>query len=56
MKLNVIFIFTVVLIFWTNVLHSKPEDGLGLFLDFGQLKAVNNDTGTEYQTSKIGGV
>ena len=28
---------------------------MGLFLDFGQLKAVDNETGTEYQTSKIGG-
>ena len=56
MKLNVIFLFTVVLTSWTSILHARPGDGLGLFLDFGQLKAVNNDTGTEYQTSKIGGV
>ena len=56
MKSNIIFLFTVVLTSWTSVLHAGPGDGLGLFLDFGQLKAVNNDTGIEYQTSKIGGV
>ena len=55
MKLNVIFLFTVVLTSWTTVLHAGPGEGLGLFLDFGQLKVVNNNTGTEYQTSKIGG-
>ena len=41
-----------------DILHirpaRRPRRWLGLFLDFGQLKAVNNDTGTEYQTSKIG--
>ena len=56
MKLNFIFLLTVALTFWTPVLQAGAGDGLGLFLDFGQLKAVNNDTETEYQTSKIGGV
>ena len=56
MKLKVIFPFKVVLTYWTSVLHSRLGDGLGLFLDSGQLKVVNNDTVTEYQTSKIGGV
>ena len=54
--MNIIFLFTVVLTFWTSVLHALSGDDLGLFLNFGQLKVVNNDTGTEYQTSKIGGV
>ena len=56
MKFNFIFLLTVILAFWTTVLQAVPDDGLGLFLDFGQLKAVNNETETEYQTSKIGGV
>ena len=55
MRLNFIFLFTFALTFSTSGLHAAPGNGLGLFLDFGQLKAVNNDTGTEYQTSKIGG-
>ena len=41
-----------------DILHIRPKGRprrwLGLFLDFGQLKAVNDETGTEYQTSKIG--
>ncbi len=56
MKFNFIFLLTVILAFWTTVLQAGAGDGLGLFLDFGQLKAVNNETETEYQTSKIGGV
>jgi len=52
MKLNFIFLLTVALTFWTSVLQAGAGDGLGLFLDFGQLKALNNDTETEYQTSK----
>jgi len=56
MKFNFIFLLTVILAFWTTVLQAVPDDGLGLFLDFGQLKVVNNETETEYQTSKIGGV
>ena len=38
---------------WTSVLHAGPRDDLRLFLDFGQLKSVNNDTGAEYHISKI---
>ena len=34
---------------------AGPGDGLGLFVDFGQLKAVNENTGTEYQQSKVFG-
>ena len=56
MKFNFIFLLTVILAFWTTLLQAVPDDGLGLFLDFGQLKVVNNETETEYQTSKIGGV
>ena len=56
MKLRFTFLLTVVLAFWTSVLQAGSGEGLGLFLDLGQIKAVNNETGTEYQTSKIGGV
>ena len=56
MKLRFILLFTVALTFWTSVLYAGAGDGLGLFLDFGQLNALNDDTGTEYQASKIGGV
>ena len=34
---------------------AGPGDGLGLFVDIGQLKAVNENTGTEYQQSKVFG-
>ena len=55
MKLKFTFLLAVVLSFWSYFLQAGPSEGLGLFLDFGQIKAVNNSTGTEYQTSKIGG-
>ena len=45
MKLRFTFLLTVVLAFWTSVLQAGPGDGLGLFLDFGQLKPVNDDSG-----------
>ena len=53
MKLHFTFLLTVVLAFWTSVLQAGPGDGLGLFLDFGQLKPVNDDSGREYQDSKV---
>ena len=38
-----------------SVTFAGPGDGLGLFVDIGQLKAVNENTGTEYQQSKVFG-
>ena len=35
--------------------YAGPGDGWGLFIDIGQLKAVNENTGTEYQESKVFG-
>ena len=55
MKLKFTFLLGVVLLFWSSFLQAGPGEGLGLFLDFGQLKAVNYNTEIEYQTSKIGG-
>ena len=36
-----------------SVTFAGPGDGWGLFVDIGQLKAVNENTGTEYQESKV---
>ena len=38
-----------------SVTFAGPGDGWGLFVDIGQLKAVNENTGTEYQQSKVFG-
>ena len=40
---------------WASVTLAGPGDGWGLFVDTGQLKAVNENTGTEYQESKVFG-
>ncbi len=40
---------------WSSVTFAGPGEGLGLFADIGQLKAVNDFTGTEYQESKVFG-
>ena len=53
MKLRFTFLLTVVLAFWTSATQAGPGDGLGLFLDFGQLKPVNDESGREYQGSKV---
>ena len=53
MKLRFTFLLTVVLAFWTSATQAGPIDGLGLFLDFGQLKPVNDASGREYQDSKV---
>ena len=44
---------TFLLTFWTSATQAGPIDGWGLFLDVGQLKPVNDDSGREYQGSKI---
>ena len=36
----------------TSITFAGPGDGWGLFVDIGQLKAVNENTGKEYQKSK----
>ena len=38
-----------------SITFAGPGDGWGLFVDIGQLKAVNENTGTEYQQSKVFG-
>ena len=43
------------LIICTSITFAGPGDGWGLFVDIGQLKAVNENTGTEYQQSKVFG-
>ena len=40
---------------WASVTIAGPKDGWGLLVDFGQLKVVNENTGTEYQESKVYG-
>ena len=39
----------------TSITFAGPGEGWGLFVDIGQLKAVNENTGTEYQQSKVFG-
>tara|TARA_B100000686_G_C16602989_1_gene869647 strand:+ start:493 stop:1092 length:600 start_codon:yes stop_codon:yes gene_type:complete len=53
-KIRSIF-FIFVLSFWTSETFAGPREGLGLFVDIGQLKAVNENTGKEYQKSKVFG-
>ena len=38
-----------------SITFAGPGDGWGLFVDLGQLKVVNENTGTEYQQSKVFG-
>ena len=53
MKNRSALIFTFLLTFWTSATQAGPGAGLGLFLDFGQLKPVNDASGREYQDSKV---
>ena len=53
MKNRCAFFLTFLLTFWTSVTQAGPIDGWGVFLDVGQLKPVNDDSGREYQDSKI---
>ena len=53
MKNRSAFFLTFLLTFWTSATQAGPIDGWGLFLDVGQLKPVNDDSGREYQDSKI---
>ena len=46
-------IFTINI--WASITIAGPIKGLGLFADFGQLKAVNENSQTEYQESKVFG-
>ena len=43
----------IAIIIWVPVTFAGPKEGLGLFADIGQLKAVNENTGTEYLESKV---
>nr|ADI18026.1 hypothetical protein [uncultured delta proteobacterium HF0200_19J16] len=38
-----------------SITFSSPGDGWGLFVDICQIKAVNENTGTEYRQSKVFG-
>ena len=40
---------------WASVTFAVPKDGWGLLVDIGQLKVVNENTGTEYQGSQVFG-
>ena len=40
---------------WASVTFAVPEDGWGLLVDIGQLKVVNENTGTEYQGAQVFG-
>ena len=51
----IIFFMVFVMGICTSVTFAGPGDGWGLFVDIGQLKAVNENTGTEYQQSKVFG-
>ena len=55
MKKKLIPLLVVILMFASSSLRASNAEGLGLFLDFGQTKVINNDTGREYYSSKIGG-
>ena len=47
--------FIFVMSIFPFVVFAGPGEGWGLFVDIGQLKAVNENTGTEYQLSKVFG-
>ena len=53
-KLKSLFIIFAISI-WASVTFAVPGEGLGLFADIGQLKAVNENTGKEYQESQVFG-
>ena len=38
-----------------SVTFAGPGGGWGLYVDIGQMKAINENTGTEYQQSKVFG-
>ena len=50
-----LFFMVFALSIYASVTFAGPGDGWGLFVDIGQLKAVNENTGTEYQQSKVFG-
>ena len=50
---SIFLIFTINI--WAFVTIAGPVGGFGLFADFGQLKAVNENSGKEYQESKVFG-
>ena len=49
------FFLIFVLIIWASITFAGPGNGWGLLVDIGQLKAVNENTGKEYQESKVFG-
>jgi len=55
MRFSYVFLLIFVLNFWRSATLADPGEGFGIFIDVGQQKPVNDDTGKEYQTSKIFG-
>ena len=47
------FFLIFVLSIWASVSFAGLGDGWGLLFDLGQLKVINENTGTEYQESKV---
>jgi hypothetical protein len=50
-----VFFMVFALSICASVTFAGQGDGWGLFVDIGQLKSVNGNTGTEYQQSKVFG-
>jgi len=50
-----LFFMVFTLSIWTSVTFAGPGNGWGFLVDIGQLKVVNENTGTEYQESKVFG-
>ena len=49
------FVLILALSISTSLSYAGPGDGLGLFVDIGKLEAVNENTGTTFQKSKVFG-
>ena len=50
-----LFLLLFAMSIWASVTFAGPRDGWGLLVDIGQLRVVNENTGTEYQESKVFG-
>ena len=48
-----LFFMVFALSIYASITFAVPGDGWGLYVDIGQLKAVNENTESEYQKSKI---
>ena len=50
-----LFFMVFALSIFVSITFAGPGDGWGLFVNIGQLKVFNKNTGTEYQQSKVFG-